>query len=64
MIIYVFKNHENFLNHENRRIFLNYLGKMVRAGAGIFLQAGAGAAQKWTGSTILPVQITCRHYLN
>jgi hypothetical protein len=24
-----------FLNHENRLIFLNYMKKMVRAGAGI-----------------------------
>jgi hypothetical protein len=30
MIIYVFKN------HENRRIFHNNMGKIVRAGAGIF----------------------------
>jgi hypothetical protein len=38
MINYVFKKHEHFLNHENRLIFFNYIGKMVRtgAGAGIF----------------------------
>jgi hypothetical protein len=34
MIIYVFKKHDNFFHHENRLIFLNYMGKIVRAGAG------------------------------
>jgi hypothetical protein len=57
MIIYFFLKNEHFFKTMKIVFFLNYMGKIVRAGAG----ARDGDGQKWAGSaTLVNTQINFR----